>query len=81
MTILVWILFGSLSLNIVWILREKEMLDDFYLWKKTKNSNIQNKHYAKGLVLGILLGPATFVLYKIMRKNGKVRIQNQIHDN
>lgn len=72
MTILVWILLGSLSMNILWVCREKDILDDFYLWKKIKTSKIQNIQYAKGLVLGILLGPANFVLYKIIKNNTKI---------
>lgn len=72
MTILVWILLGSLSMNILWMCREKDILDDFYLWKKIKTSKIQNIQYAKGLVLGILLGPANFVLYKIIKNNTKI---------
>lgn len=68
--LLVWLLVGSLGVNIMWILNYKSVMDDFYLWKEEKTSKYSNYHYLKGLLFGLLLGPFVLILItkRILRR-------------
>lgn len=54
--ILLWLLMGSISMNIAWIELDKETLEDFDLWKERKNSTKEDD-YIKGFVFGLIFGP------------------------
>lgn len=55
--ILVWLLAGSIGLNINWIFLDKETMGDFEHWKNRKQKPIKTIHYIKGFLFGLLLGP------------------------
>lgn len=67
--ILIWLLAGSVSMNILWIILDKETLNNFYLWKKRKSENETIKgQYLTGFILGLLCGPFSLNIEKIITK-------------
>jgi len=67
--LITWKFIGSISMNLAWVELDQAVLKDFYLWKKRKNSGITDKHYIKGFIFGLLLGPFARPIFKVV--NGK----------
>jgi hypothetical protein len=59
-----WLFFGSIGTNISWIILEKEDNPEFKL-----------KHYIKGFLLGLALGPLTIPIHYLMKNK---RIKNKL---
>lgn len=76
--ILSWLLAGSIHLNILWTELDKKTLKNFYLWKKRKNDDIQDKHYLLALSLALLLGPLTWCLFYYINETEKGLEDNEI---
>ena len=71
---LTWLLFGSITTNIGYIKRERQILEDFRLWKRLKH---KKKQYILELVLGIGLGPLSLCIYLLHAQQNKKIVREE----
>ena len=62
---LLWLLIGSVLMNLLWILKYQKVLSNFDYWKKEKNRKYKDSDYTKGFIYGLLCGPT--VIKSIIR--------------
>lgn len=53
--LLLWLLFGSICLNIMWMFRHKQ-----------NNTDMKLLHYLKGQLFGLLLGPVMLIFIVLL---------------
>lgn len=62
--LLSWMLIGSIYINIIWVIKYKLILNDFYYWKEEKTQRYSIIDYLKGVLFGLLLGPFVLLFIK-----------------